>query len=180
MTMGVVRVNHTAVSVRSMDRSLKFYTDMLGLELLMEMDVDRNKGLDMVVGMTDAVGRVAFLAAGDTLVELWCYSTPSGQAVPADSLAADLGVRHVAFEVDDVDAMHARLTAAGYRFNSSPVDLGLHKTCYLHGPDDELIELLEDRTDRSMMARINKRTIERRRLVLAAETGATAPLNDNE
>ena len=100
--------------------------------------------------------------------------------VPANSLAADLGVRHVAFEVDDVDAMHARLTAAGYRFNSPPVDLGLHKTCYLHGPDDELIELLEDRTDRSMMARINKRTIERRRLVPTAETGATAPLNEVE
>jgi hypothetical protein len=31
-----------------------------------------------------------------------------------------------------------------------------------------------------MMARINKRTLERRRLVLAAQTGATAPLNDNE
>ncbi|MEO6123499.1 MAG: VOC family protein [Ilumatobacteraceae bacterium] len=157
--MPVIRVNHTAISVRDMDRSIEFYRDRLGLEVLMEMDVDRHPGLDSVVGMSDAVGRVTFLAAGETLVELWCYSSPVGLDVANDSRPADLGVRHIAFEVDDVEAMYHALSNGGYRFNSPPVDLGLHKTCYLHGPDGELIELLEDRTDRAMMARIHQRTI---------------------
>ena len=160
--MGVRRVNHTAISVSDMDRSIAFYRDLLGLTVLMEMDVDRHPGLDSVVGMADAQGRVTFLAAGDTQVELWCYTTPRGQPVASDSRPADLGVRHIAFEVDDVDELHARLASAGYRFNSAPVDLGLHKTCYLHGPDDELIELLEDRTDAAMLARVHQRTLERR------------------
>lgn len=158
----IVRVNHTAISVRDMDRSLAFYQGLLGLEVVLEMDVDRHEGLDRVVGMTDAVGRVAFLKAGDTLVELWCYRSPVGRPVGRDSSAADLGVRHIAFEVDDVDSLHATLSAAGYRFNSAPVDLGLHKTCYLYGPDDELIELLEDRTDPAMLSRITARTMARR------------------
>jgi len=36
----------------------------------------------------------------------------------------------------------------------------------VHGPDDEIVELLEDRSDREMLARVTRRTIERR---LAAE-----------
>lgn len=160
--MGVKRVNHTAVSVRDMDRSIAFYRDLLGLEVLMEMDVDHHPGLDSVVGMTDAVGRVAFLAASDTMVELWCYAQPRGVDVAPESRAADLGVRHIAFEVENVFELHRQLVEAGYRFNSPPVDLGLHKTCYLHGPDNELIELLEDRTDVAMMTRINSRTMARR------------------
>jgi catechol 2,3-dioxygenase-like lactoylglutathione lyase family enzyme len=145
-----------------MDRSLGFYRDVLGLELVMDMDVSRHAGLDTVVGMTDTVGRVVMLAAGDSLVELWCYENPVGRALPADYRPADHGVTHVALQVDDVDAMHLHVVEAGYRAKSAPVDLGIHKTCYVHGPDDEIIELLEDRSDREMLARVTRRTIERR------------------
>ena len=65
----------------------------------------------------------------------------------------------VALEVDDVDEMHMRVVNAGFRAKSAPLDLGIHKTCYVHGPDDEIIELLEDRSDREMMARITRRTL---------------------
>ena len=160
--MAVTRVNHTGISVSDMERSLGFYRDVLGLELVMDMDVDRHAGLDRVVGMTDTVGRVVMLAAGDSLVELWSYAQPMGRPLPADYMPADKGVTHVALEVDDVDAMHARVVAAGYRAKSEPLDLGIHKTCYVHGPDDEIVELLEDRSDRAMMARVTRRTLERR------------------
>lgn len=40
--MPVTRVNHTAISVRDMDRSIEFYQDQLGLEVLMEVEVDRS------------------------------------------------------------------------------------------------------------------------------------------
>ena len=56
--------------------------------------------------MTDAVGRVVFLRAGDTLVELWCYTEPRGDLSRRTYRPADLGVTHVAFEVDDVDEVH--------------------------------------------------------------------------
>ena len=164
--MGVTKVNHTGISVTDMERSLGFYRDVLGLELVMDMDVDRHAGLDTVVGMTDTIGRVVMLAAGDSLVELWCYANPAGRPLPADYKPADRGVTHVALEVNDVDAMHTRVVAAGFRAKSAPVDLGIHKTCYVHGPDDEIVELLEDRSDREILARVTRRTIERR---LAAE-----------
>jgi catechol 2,3-dioxygenase-like lactoylglutathione lyase family enzyme len=165
--MGVLRVNHTAVSVRDMDVSLAFYVDALGLELVAEIDIDHAAGLEAVVGLGNVTARMALLRAGDTEVELWCYAEPVGAPVPPTASAADLGVRHVAFAVDDLGALYARLVADGYRFNSPPVDLGLHLTCYLHGPDAELIELLEDRSDPARWARIHQRTLARR-----AGTGA--------
>jgi catechol 2,3-dioxygenase-like lactoylglutathione lyase family enzyme len=93
---------------------------------------------------------------------LWCYENPRGRPLPDDYKPADRGVTHIALEVDDVDAMHARVVNAGFRAKSAPVDLGIHKTCYVHGPDGEIIELLEDRSDREMLARVTKRTIEKR------------------
>lgn len=160
--MGVTKVNHTGISVSDMERSLVFYRDVLGLDPVMDLDVERHAGLDAVVGMTDTVGRVVMLAAGDGLVELWCYENPVGRPLPNDYQPADRGVTHVALQVEDVDAMHRRVVDAGFRAKSKPVDLGIHKTCYVHGPDDEIIELLEDRSDREMMARVTRRTIERR------------------
>jgi catechol 2,3-dioxygenase-like lactoylglutathione lyase family enzyme len=159
----VRRVNHTGISVSDMERSLAFYRDVLGLRLVMDLDVDRHPGLDEVVGMQDAVGRVVFLRAGDTLVELWCYAEPEGRPLPPTHRPADRGVTHVAFEVDDVDAVHQAVTQAGYRANSAPVDLGLHKTCYVRGPDGEFVELLEDRTNDAMLERVTARTLAARR-----------------
>ncbi len=164
--MRVTRVNHTGISVRDMEQSLQFYCGVLGLELVMDMDVECHPGLDQVVGMKDTIGRVVMLAVGDSLVELWCYSQPQGRPLSTDYIPADRGVTHVALEVDDVDAMHARVVAAGFRAKSAPLDLGIHKTCYVHGPDDEIVELLEDRSNREMMARVTQRTIARRQSML--------------
>lgn len=155
----VRRVNHTGISVREMEASLTFYRDVLGLELVVDLDVDHHPGLDTVVGMQGAVGRVVFLRAGDTIVELWCYSAPEGRPLQDDYRPADLGVTHVALETDDVESLHAAVTAAGYRAKSPPVDLGIHKTCYVHGPDGEIVELLEDRSTDEMWARATARTV---------------------
>lgn len=155
----VRRVNHTGMSVSDMERSLRFYRDTLGLRLVFDMDVAQHAGLDEVVGMAGSVGRVVFLRAGDTILELWCYGAPAGRPLAQDHRPADRGFTHVAFEVDDVDATHRQVVAAGYEANSAPVDLGLHKTCYVRGPDGEFVELLEDRTDDAMLARVTARTL---------------------
>ncbi len=65
---------------------------------------------------------------------------------------------HYAFEVDDVDAIYERIVAAGYPANSKPMDLGLHKTTYVRGPDGEIIEILEDRATDAVLAQITEQT----------------------
>jgi glyoxylase I family protein len=143
--MAIKRVNHTGISVSDMERSLAFYRDLLGLEVIFDSDVAANERLSQVVGMEDARGRVVWLRVGDTMIELWQWDHPHGRELPEDYRPADRGVTHYALEVDDVDALCERVVAAGYHANTSPKDLGLHKTTYIKGPDSEIIEILEDR-----------------------------------
>ena len=160
--MPVKRVNHTGISVKDMERSLVFYRDLLELEVIFDSDVSANDRLSQVVGMEDARGRVVWLRVGDTMIELWQWDHPDGRPLPADYRPSDKGVTHFALEVDDVDELCGRVTAAGFHANTNPKDLGLHKTTYIKGPDDEIIEILEDRATDEWLAELTAETLARR------------------
>lgn len=158
----IKRVNHTGISVRDMARSLAFYRDLLGLELIFDSDVDDVPPLSAVVGMDNARGRVAWLRAGDTMIELWQWDHPEGRPLPDDYRPADKGVTHYALETDDVDGLYQRIVDAGFHANTEPLDLGLHKTTYVRGPDDEIIEILEDRATDEWLAELTAEAARRR------------------
>ncbi len=158
----IKRVNHTGISVRDMARSLAFYRDLLGLELIFDSDVDDVPPLNAVVGMDNARGRVAWLRAGDTMIELWQWDHPEGRPLPDDYRPADKGVTHYALETDDVDGLYRRIVDAGFHANTEPLDLGLHKTTYVRGPDDEIIEILEDRATDEWLAELTAEAARRR------------------
>lgn len=160
--MAIKRVNHTGISVSDMERSLGFYRDLLGMELIFDSDLDDVEPLNAVVGMEHARGRVTWLRAGDTMIELWQWDHPRGRPLPEDYSPADRGVTHYALEVDDVDELCERIVAAGYHANTRPLDLGLHKTTYVRGPDNEIIEILEDRATDDWLARLTEETRQRR------------------
>lgn len=160
--MTITRVNHTGISVSDMDRSLTFYRDLLELDVIFDSDVPGNERLSSVVGMANARGRVVWLRAGDTMIELWQWDNPVGRALASDYNPSDKGVTHFALQTDNVDELYRKVTDAGYHANTTPQDLGLHKTTYIKGPDGEIIEILEDRatdewlkelTEASMAAR---------------------------
>jgi catechol 2,3-dioxygenase-like lactoylglutathione lyase family enzyme len=140
----VIRVNHTGVSVSDLEQSLAFYVGVLGLEQVFQSHVSARRDIDACVGLSDVDADIVFLDAGDTRVELWRYANPPGRPLDATHPAADIGVSHLAFEVDDVDSMYHRAIAAGYVGFAKPIDLGIHKSCYIQGPDGEIVELLED------------------------------------
>lgn len=158
----VKRVNHTGISVSDMERSLSFYRDLLGLELILDADADDIPPLSAVVAMEKARGRVTFLRAGDTIIELWQWDHPEGRPLPADYRPSDRGVTHLALEVDDVDELYQRVIQAGYPANCEPQDMGIHKTTYIRGPDMEIIEILEDRSTDERLAEITAETRKRR------------------
>jgi catechol 2,3-dioxygenase-like lactoylglutathione lyase family enzyme len=90
--MTITRVNHTGVGVSDMKRSLTFYRDLLELDVIFDSDVLENKLLSSVVGVTNARGRVVWLRAGDTMIELWEWDNPVGRELASDYNPSDKGV----------------------------------------------------------------------------------------
>lgn len=159
----VKRVHHTGISVSDIERSLTFYRDLLGLEVVFDTDIKRDPELEAVVGMEDVRARVVWLGAGgETTIELWQYDHPAGRPLPSDYRPADRGVTHCAFEVDDVDAVYQRIVEAGYVANTTPQDLVLNKATYVRGPDDEIVEILQDQATDEQLRTITEATVQRR------------------
>lgn len=143
---------HASWTVADMERTLPFYTDLLGLEVVHEQ-VQDNDYTRQLVGVPEARLRVVLLRAPGThagpsghLIELVEYLHPKGREL--DSTPNNVGAAHFAFLVDDVSEMHARLSKAGVTFVSPPVAItqGRNRggyTCYLRDPDGFTLELMQ-------------------------------------
>lgn len=98
----VVQVDHIGIAVASLDESLKFYTDMLGMKLHGTETVEEQKV------------RTAFLPLGSTEIELLESTAPDGPIAKFIESKGQ-GIQHIAFRVDDIDAALAELKEKGVR-----------------------------------------------------------------
>lgn len=107
-----ITIDHYGYVVPDLDQAVAFFTDVLGFELL-SLDDPIAFGDDSFARWYHvhprAAARFAFLRYGSAIVELTEWHTPDQNTVtPANS---DLGGRHFAIAVTDVDAAMAYLKA---------------------------------------------------------------------
>jgi catechol 2,3-dioxygenase-like lactoylglutathione lyase family enzyme len=152
--MAVRSIFHTGFVVRDLDVSVRFYADGLGLRLRHRQTQD-NDYTRSLVGYTDACLRIAQFQLPDGapppsghVLELVEYQAPKGG--PADRERNTIGAGHLAFLVDDIEAMTARLTALGATPLSPPAQIteGINRggsAVYLYDPDGVMLELLQPR-----------------------------------
>jgi methylmalonyl-CoA/ethylmalonyl-CoA epimerase len=88
--MKALKVDHIGIAVKNLDETLKFYTDILGLEC---------QGTEVV---EDQKVRVAFLPIGDTEVELLESTSEDGPIAKFIEKNGE-GVQHIAFKVDNIE-----------------------------------------------------------------------------
>jgi catechol 2,3-dioxygenase-like lactoylglutathione lyase family enzyme len=147
----VVSLHHTGYTVSDLERSLGFYRDLLGCEVVATQE-KRAGYLAAIVGYPDAHVRMAHLRAPESghIIELFQYLAPaSKQPRGASRLEpCDVGTAHMCFIVNDLTAMYERLLAAGVEFFSEPVaiDTGINaggRSLYLRDPDGIPMELFE-------------------------------------
>ena len=139
-------LNHTGFAVEDLERSVRFYTEGLGLEQSLRVLADA-PGLSSVVGYEDAVLDISMLVGvdGHTL-ELIQYVNPAGE--PSDTGSqhkrARYGAAHLCFMVRDIEATFASLLDLGGTKLNAPVTVfdGVN-ACYLQDPDGNWIELIE-------------------------------------
>lgn len=150
MTLAIDHINFV---VSDLERSVRFYTELLGFIESKRAHLE-GEWIESIVGLKGVIADVAFIIApaGEPRIELLCYKTPKGDALPANSLANTIGIRHLALRVDDIHETAERLKGAGVRLLGEPVvvpetvvthDAGHKMLCYFHDPDGVLLEITE-------------------------------------
>jgi catechol 2,3-dioxygenase-like lactoylglutathione lyase family enzyme len=142
-------IHHTGFTVSDLDRSLHFYRDLLGLEVVAEQE-KQGGYLAAIVGYPDAHVRMAHLRVpgADHVVELFQYLAPAGDAVGTIE-PRNVGSPHLCFVMDDLPLLYERLRASGIESFFSPpveVDTGINAgglALYLRDPDGIPVELFQ-------------------------------------
>lgn len=142
----VVGIHHTSHSVSDMDRSLRFYRDLLGMEVVLDTEME-GEMLEREVALEGARLRLVELASGgQTMLELLEYYEPKPRPWADDLRPCDAGAHHIALTVEDIHAAYEGLLEAGVAFTAPPqeVDAGFfagHRTVYAYDPDHLIVEL---------------------------------------
>ena len=149
----ILGIHHTAISTGDIERSLRFYRDLLGFtEVFSSTWGIGTETTDNIVGLKDSSARVVMLRAGNACVELFQYATPEPKPGDANRPVCDHGITHLCLQVADIDAEYTRLKAAGMRFHCAPQNTGGLRATYGRDPDGNVVELLEVKDRSSNMS----------------------------
>ena len=142
--MKIHRMDHVGVIVRDLSAAKAFFLDF-GLEVQGEGELE-GELLDQVTGLNDAKTAVVMLGTpdGQANIELITFYTPSDEKDIQQSFANTLGIRHIAFAVEDIEALVAKLKKKGTEiFSEIQTYEDEYKLCYVRGPEGIILELAE-------------------------------------
>jgi lactoylglutathione lyase len=123
-----MKLLHTSITVRSMDESLRFYTEVLGLEFERRRTIPENHAEIAFVKDPVSGGRI----------ELTHWDGK-------DTFVAGEQLDHLAFEVDDLDRFLLRVRTKGIPIAKEPYQIsgGATRLAFILDPNEVWIELIE-------------------------------------
>lgn len=119
-------LHHSGIKSADIKKSIDFYTRVMGLEILERVEL---------------VGRTFYFIGNDkTRIEIE-ESNPGDEMILVDK---GFGLYHLAFAVDDLDGLAARLKREAVRFILDPIQLRAdRKIAFIEDPDGVRIQLIE-------------------------------------
>lgn len=128
-------LDHIGIAVKNLDEAVKFYRDVLGLELVKIEEVPEEKV------------RIAMFKVGASYIEL-LEAMDEGSAIAKFIEKRGEGIHHIAIGVDDVDALTKELVSKGVRVIYSEPKLvsgGARKINFIHPKSTRgvLLEIME-------------------------------------
>jgi catechol 2,3-dioxygenase-like lactoylglutathione lyase family enzyme len=138
------KIDHIGVVVNDLDAAKAFFLDF-GLEMQGEGDVE-GEWVDQVVGLKDVKSRFVYMRMpdGGATIELIMYYRPSAEREIQQPYSNTPGIRNIAFEVDDIEGVAAKLNKKGYYTLGKIQQAGdSYKLCYIRGPEGIILMLAE-------------------------------------
>jgi catechol 2,3-dioxygenase-like lactoylglutathione lyase family enzyme len=133
----VRRFDHVGITVADLDRATAFF-EGLGLEVEGRMFME-GEFVDTVIGIPDSRSEIVMLRppGGGTGLELSSFTRPEHQPGSPAAMSTELGLRNVAFEVDDLQAAVKGLVGGIGQYEN------VWRMAYVRGPEGIIVALAE-------------------------------------
>ncbi len=113
-------IHHIHIFASDIDKSIKFYKDLFGGRVMLNMEIAGTRNVFMQIGS----GRLHF------------YDRP-----PRDTGRG--AMHHFGIQTDDIDSLVTKMKSRGMTLRKDVTDFGFWKYIMVEGPDAVLIELFE-------------------------------------
>ena len=140
----VRRLEHVGIVCKDLEAATEFFLD-LGLEQDGATTVG-GEWVDNIVGLKDVRADVVMVRTpdGSGKLELSRFHSPVDDQGPRAAPANRLGIRHILFAVDGLDAILDKLRSKGFDTVGKVQDYeGIYRLCYVRGPEGIIVELAE-------------------------------------
>jgi len=139
----IKNIRHTGIVVTDLEASLYFYRDLLGFQVVKQMD-ESGEYIDKITSLQDVkVTTVKMTVSDGQMIELLKYHSHPRNKNALD--ICDIGITHIAFTVNNLNVEFDRLKGKGVPFNAPPqlsAD-GYAKVTFCRAPEGTIIELVE-------------------------------------
>lgn len=132
-------VNHVGLAVSDIERSRRFYEEVLGFEFRNEITVPDGATTHMFALESPVGMRAAYLVLDGWVLELMAFER-SGLTAPRERPFNEGGLTHISVCVDDVEDAESKAAAYGGEVLADRSFKGM--VSLIRDPDGQLIELL--------------------------------------
>jgi catechol 2,3-dioxygenase-like lactoylglutathione lyase family enzyme len=142
--MKIHRIDHIGVIVDDLPAAKAFFLEF-GLEVQGEADME-GALLDNLLGLNKVKTSLVMMRApgGEASIELIKFHNPPDEKGVQQHPVQALGIRHIAFLVEDLEALVAKLRARGAEiFGEIQTYENSYKLCYVRGPEGIILDLNE-------------------------------------
>jgi catechol 2,3-dioxygenase-like lactoylglutathione lyase family enzyme len=142
--MGIQRMDHVGVVVDDIAAATAFFVE-LGFTLQGD-GLAEGEWVDRIVGLEGVRTQFAMIETpdGHGRLELIQFHTPPAAGGDPQAPANTRGIRHIAFIVDDIDAVVASAQGRGAELVGHVERYGdIFRLCYIRGPEGIIVELAE-------------------------------------
>jgi len=125
-----MKIHHIAITVSSLEESIKFYTQILNFEIVKKFERE------------DMGAKAVFIKSGDFQIEMWEFQDMKENLDDLNDIKVR-GLRHIAFEVGNLNITIENLKSKGLKFSNIKLGASGHYYSFTNDPNGIALEFYE-------------------------------------